>query len=263
MSIATLVPLETGAELAAIAALRHGFFGRQGGVSTGPYGSLNMSESGGDQPDLVRRNRAIAARELGFAPENLVTLSQVHGSQVVTVTEPVNGTRQEADALVTRRDGVALGILIADCAPVLFADPEARVIGAAHAGWKGALSGVIGKTVEAMERIGAERSRILAAIGPTIAAADYEVGESFRSEFLAHDPDAARFFSAPTGGKPHFDLPGYVAARLRSAGVKSVETVGGSTYSHPEQYFSHRYGTHGNTVTGRQIALIGFPDALS
>ena len=261
MSIATFVPSETGAALSTVPALRHGFFGRVGGVSPGPYQSLNMSESGGDRLDLVTRNRAIATRQLGFSAETLLTLAQVHGSHVVTVTEPAEGERPEADALVTRMSGVVLGILTADCAPVLLVDPEARVIGAAHAGWKGALSGVIGKTIEAMERIGAQRGRIMAAIGPTIAAGDYEVGESFRSAFLGHDPEAEPFFQTPPGGKPHFDLPGYVLARLRASGVATAETVGVSTYAAPERYFSHRYATHQGTVTGRQIALIGWLDA--
>lgn len=262
MSIATLVPIETGAALTAVPGLRHGFFGRQGGVSSGPYESLNVSDAGGDKPELAARNRAIAARELGFAPERLVTVAQVHGSTVVTLTEaPAGGSRPEADGMVTRMDGLALGILTADCAPVLLADPDAHVIGAAHAGWKGALSGIVGATVDAMTALGARPESILAAIGPTIAGQDYEVGETFRSEFLGHDPDAEAFFTTPPGGSPHFDLPRYVAKQLERAGIRKIEAVGGSTYGDPSRYFAHRFATHAGTVTGRQLSLIGWPEA--
>jgi YfiH family protein len=252
------IPFEQSPDLAAIPGIRHGFFGRQGGVSTGVFASLNMSESGGDRLNLVAINRAQAVEILGFPASSLATLKQVHSSTVVTLsTQPIEGSQIEADALVTNVRGFVLGILTADCAPILFADPEAGVIGAAHAGWKGATSGIVDATIVAMVALGAVPGRIVAAIGPTITAANYQVGAQFADDLLARHPNAVNRISKPRGGREHFDLPGFVADQLRSAGIGQVHEMGVCTYADAERYFSHRRATHEGTTTGRQIALIG------
>jgi polyphenol oxidase len=239
--------------------IRHGFFGRQGGVSTGPFASLNVSTASGDDLNHVAHNRGQAAETLGFSSSTLVTVAQVHGTDVVTVTaaSPASQRRPEADALVTDVRGLALGILTADCAPVLLADPVAGVVGAFHAGWKGAMAGVALRTVEAMVRRGAVPDRIVAAIGPTISAANYEVGAEFAANLLAQHDNAAHRIITPSGGIAHFDLPGFVADQLRAAGLEQVDQLDICTYAEPDRYFSHRHATHHGTTTGRQIALIG------
>lgn len=235
----------------------HGFFTRAGGVSTGPFASLNCSLSGRDDARAVAENRARARAALGGPL--LVGLFQVHGTTVVVVDEPWgDDARPQADALVTRRRGVALGIVTADCAPVLFLDAEAGVIGAAHAGWRGALAGVLEATVAAMERLGAARGRISAAIGPTIAQASYEVAADLRDAVLAVDPAHARFFAdGARAGRWRFDLPGFCAAALARAGIGRVSDLGLDTYAEPARFFSHRRATHeGAGPIGHQLSAI-------
>jgi YfiH family protein len=238
----------------------HGFLGRRGGVSTGVHAGLNVGLGSKDERASVEANRRLAVDAV--APgARLVTLHQVHSPHAVVVNAPFpDNDRPHADALVTRRPGLALGILTADCTPVLFADREAGVIGAAHAGWKGALGGVIAGTLEAMERLGADRGRINAAIGPTIGRRSYEVDERFFGQFTRRDPGYERFFSAGRAGHHQFDLEGFVVARLSEAGVTRVEALGLDTYSDPDRFFSYRRATHaGEPDYGRQISLIALP----
>ena len=250
-----MIAPQTSTALSALPGLRHGFFGRQGGVSTGEFAGLNVSVTVGDDPDTVAANRRSVAESLGAGP--LAILKQTHSTRVETLTGPIAPGTIDADAMVTASPGLALGILTADCTPILFADPEAHVIGAAHAGWRGAVDGIIGNTIAAMAALGADPSRIVAAYGPTIHGENYEVGDQFRADFLALHPSGAHHFHTPAGRKPHFDLPGFVAEQLRAAGIRSVEQVGTCTYAHPDRYFSHRYATHQHSRTGRQIAVIG------
>lgn len=241
--------------------IAHAFFGRTGGVSTGIFASLNCGPGSGDARDKVVENRGRALAQL--SPDSgatLLTLYQVHSNKAVVVTEPWEiGGAPQADAMATKVPGLALGILTADCAPVLLADARAKVIGAAHAGWKGALSGVIEGAVAAMESLGADRNRIAAAIGPCISQANYEVGPEFEARFREADPSYAGFFE-PSAAKPdhrHFDLSGFVAARLRAAGVQSVDVVSADTYAGEAEFFSFRRATHrGETDYGRQLSAI-------
>lgn len=250
-------PFETSGTLANIPGVTHGFFGQRGGASTGDFAGNNMSHAVGDTGVSVDNNRAALAQQMGFQPGRLVILKQVHSARVETVSAPLGAEPAEADALVTATPGLLLGILTADCAPILFADPAAGIVGAAHAGWRGAAEGIALNTISAMVALGAERSRIRAAIGPTITGPNYEVGESFKADFLAIASQGEPHFTTPPGGKPHFDLPGFLEAQLQRAGIASVERVGTCTYASPERYFSHRYATHAGTRTGRQIAVIG------
>jgi YfiH family protein len=233
--------------------VRHGFFTRRGGVSEGPYASLNCSLSGQDRREAVLANRARAARAIGADPAMLVGLTQVHGAAVVRVTEawPVRAGPL-ADAMVTDRPGVALGIVTADCAPVLFADPDAGVIGAAHAGWRGAVAGVLEATLAAMAALGARAERIVAAIGPCIGQASYEVAADLRDAV-----GDARFFVDGRPGRWQFDLAGYCAARLAAAGVADIERVAADTAAEPERFFSHRRRTlAGGGPIGHQISVV-------
>ena len=251
-------PFEQSPLLAALPGLKHGFFGRRGGQSTGDFASLNVSEANGDKPALVASNRAATLQSLGLPAGVLTTMSQIHSNLVLTLTErPVGGARHEADGIVTAMPGVALGILTADCAPILFADPKAAVIGAAHAGWKGAINGVIANTVDAMIALGARRERIIAAIGPTISLDSYEVGPQFAADLLKQHRDASNRLAKPTGGREHFDLPGFVFDQLIEAGVGKVNDLQRCTYLHAKHYFSHRRATHEGTKAGRQISVIG------
>jgi polyphenol oxidase len=238
--------------------LPHGFLGRRGGVSTGVVAGLNVGLGSGDDDTAVAENRRRAgAAVLPGAP--LVACYQVHSPDCVTVAEPwSNAERPQADALVTDRPGLLLAIVTADCTPVLLADREAGVIGAAHAGWKGAIAGVTDRTVAAMQALGARPERIVAAIGPTIAQASYEVDDGLRARFLAQDAANARFFAAGKPGHWQFDLPGYVAGRLVRAGVGTVENLAFDTYAAPDRFFSFRRATHrGEPAYGRQMSLIG------
>ncbi len=240
----------------------HGFFTRLGGVSTGPFASLNCSLSGRDRPELVRENRARAAEAIGLPPEALLGLTQVHGTAVAQVDAPwTPDARPEADAMVTDRPGLALGIVTADCAPVLFEDLEAGVIGAAHAGWRGAVAGVLEATLDAMERLGARRARIAAVIGPCIAQPSYEVAADLRDAVLAHDPAQARFFAeGRREDRWQFDLPGYCAARLSAAGAGQVEALGLDTLAEEARFFSHRRRTlAGGGPLGHQLSAIALP----
>jgi polyphenol oxidase len=249
---------DLGPTLSECPGVRHAFLGRRGGVSTGDFASLNVSETSGDDLNHVARNRAQAVEAISFPASALATLKQVHSTTVIALTDPPNpDTRPEGDAIVTATPGLVLGILTADCAPVLLADPEARVIGAFHAGWKGAIGGIARNTVEAMVALGANPANIVAAIGPTISAANYEVGPDFAADLVSRHPAAGSRLSKPGGGREHFDLPGFVLDQLRDAGVGLVEDLAICTYAHPERHFSHRYATHNGTTTGRQIALIG------
>jgi hypothetical protein len=244
---------------AALAGVPHGFLGRRGGVSTGALAGLNVGLGSGDDPAAVAENRrrAVAAVMPGAT---LLTPYQVHGREVATVAAPWT-ERPHADALVTDRPGLALGILTADCAPVLFADPAARVVGAAHAGWKGALAGVTDATLDAMEALGARRDRIVAAIGPCIAQASYEVDGAFAARFTSDDPANERFFADARPGHPRFDLEGYVAARLAAAGVGRVEALGRDTYRDEARFYSFRRATHrGEPDYGRQVAIVGLEE---
>lgn len=242
----------------ALAGIPHGFLGRIGGVSTGLVAGLNAGFGAGDDPAAVAANRTRAAAAiLPGAP--LVAVHQIHSPTCVTVTEPWSDARRpHADALVTARRGVLLGIVTADCAPVLLADREAGVIGAAHAGWKGAIGGVTDSTVAAMEALGARPAAIRAAIGPCIGQASYEVGDDLRARFAAEGAADERFFTTGRPGHWQFDLAGYVAARLRSAGVGQVQTIGSDTYSDETRFFSFRRATHrGEPDYGRQLSLVG------
>jgi polyphenol oxidase len=236
----------------------HAFLGRQGGESTGIYSSLNVGLGSGDDPAAVTENRKRAA-EAVLPGASLATLYQVHSAEVITVTKAfADEDRPHADAMVTNIPGLLLGILTADCAPVLFTDEKAGVIGAAHAGWKGALGGVTDATLNAMEALGADRSRIAAAIGPCIAQASYEVDEGFARRFEDADPANERFFKAGRAGHHQFDLEAYVAARLAAAGITRVEAMGLDTYANSDRFFSYRRTTHrGEPDYGRQISLIG------
>ncbi|MCR6670008.1 peptidoglycan editing factor PgeF [Devosia ginsengisoli] len=249
---------EQSADLADLGGVRHGFFGRKGGSSLGEFSENNMSIAVGDEPRAVDINRTGAAEALGFFRNQLFLLKQVHSNLVHRLDAyPTNDQPIEADAIVTRQPQLALGILTADCTPILLADREAGVVGAAHAGWRGAVDGIVGNTVAAMVALGADPARIAAAIGPTISGENYEVGPHFMDDFVKLRPDGWRHFSTHNGARAHFDLPGFVADELGRAGVVQVERVGGCTYGAPERYFSHRYATHQGGKTGRQIAIIG------
>ena len=247
--------------LAKLPGIRHGFFTRRGGVSAGVYASLNCGQGSGDTRTNVAENRARVAARLGTAPERLLTVMQVHGTTAATVTgpwsDPVQG-RPDADALVTATPGLAIAALTADCAPVLFADPVARVVAAAHAGWKGALGGILESTVVAMETLGARRDRILTAIGPTIGPAAYEVGDEFAAAFLNRVAGSAKYFHrAHPEARWHFDLPAFIASRLQAANVGSIEDIGRCTYSGESDFYSYRrMGHRGEADYGRQISAI-------
>ena len=243
---------------AALSGVSHGFLGRRGGVSGGVHAGLNVGTGSDDDRDAVAENRLRAA-EAVLPGASLVTVFQVHSAEVVTIVAPIDfEERPRADAMVTDRPGLLLGILTADCAPVLFADAGAGVIGAAHAGWKGAIGGVTDATIAAMEALGARRERIAAAIGPCIARASYEVDDGFLRRFADDDPANDRFFTAGRPGHHQFDLEAYVAHRINAAGVGRIELLGLDTYADPARFFSYRRATHrGEPDYGREISLIG------
>ncbi|WEK05201.1 MAG: peptidoglycan editing factor PgeF [Candidatus Devosia phytovorans] len=236
--------------------VRHGFFGKQGGVSAGDYASLNVSYSVGDTADNASANRGLISDVMAGGP--LVTLKQVHSNRVVTVEAgALPDAAIEADGLVTRRADVLLGVLTADCAPLLFVDPHAGVIGAAHAGWKGAVTGIVENTLRAMEALGAQRRRIAMDIGPTISGENYEVGPDFMRDALSLNADAERAFFVPDGGREHFDLPRFLHNDAMRVGLTEIDTRNACTYADPGRFFSHRYATHHGSKTGRQVAVIG------
>ncbi|AWC22959.1 Laccase domain protein YfiH [Aminobacter sp. MSH1] len=241
--------------------IRHGYFTRIGGVSEGIYQGLNIGVGSDDDQVRVAENRRRVASWMGVAADHLLSLYQVHSPDVIVATGPFSGDRPKADAIVTDRPGIALGASSADCGPVLFADPEARVIGAAHAGWKGAFTGVLENTVTAMEGLGARRERILAVLGPSISAANYEVGPEFVARFTEADGDNARYF-APTENPGHsmFDLNLYTVDRLRRAGV-TAEALNRCTYAEEDLFYSYRRTTHRKEADyGRQISAIALED---
>lgn len=244
----------------ALADIPHGFFGRQGGVSTGELATLNTGIGSNDDAHAITENR----RRVGEAVlpgAALVGVYQVHGRDCAIVDAPWDDAqRPHADALVTNRPGLLLGILTADCVPVLLADADAGVVGAAHAGWKGALAGITDTVIGAMQDKGADLARIAAAIGPCIAAASYEVDMGFVHRFVAADPANDRFFHGGCPGHAHFDIAAYVAARLAAAGVTQVEILGDDTYAREAEYFSYRRACHrGENGYGRQLSVIGLP----
>jgi polyphenol oxidase len=248
----------TSSLLGAVPDLRHAFFTREGGVSEGIYASLNGGTGSNDDPVRVAENRRRMASVLGVAPERFLTVYQVHSPDVAVAIEPWDGaSRPKVDAIVTRVPGLAVGVTAADCGPVLFADPVARVVGAAHAGWKGALTGVLESTVQAMEGLGAARQRIIAAIGPLIRQPSYEVGPEFVARFAQADAALARFF-APSSRSDHamFDLAGFIGDRLQAAGVQAIDDLGVDTYP-DERFFSYRRTTHRSEPDyGRHIHAI-------
>lgn len=232
--------------LSSIPGIRHGFFTRQGGVSQGIYASLNGGIGSNDAQELVRENRARMAAALGVTPGNFVTCYQIHSPDVIVAEQPwTRENAPRADAIVTRVPGLGIGVTTADCGPILFAEAQAGVVGAAHAGWKGALTGVLESTLAAMENLGASRANIRVALGPMIRQPNYEVGPEFITRFTAEDPDSARFF-APAAREGHamFDLAGFIAARLSRAGVTQVEDLGACTYADPASFYSYRRTTH-------------------
>ena len=242
----------------ALDGIAHGFLGRRGGVSHGTHHGLNVGLGSTDDADAVARNRALAVNAV-LPGARLLSCYQIHSADCITVVEPWGDrVRPHADAMVTDRPGLALGILTADCAPVLLADREAGIVGAAHAGWKGAVGGVTDTTIRAMESLGARRDRIAAAIGPCIARASYEVDAAFRARFVSDDPENDRFFADARDGHAQFDLEAYVAHRLAAAGVQRVEMLGLDTYADEDRFFSYRRATHRRKPDyGRQIAIIG------
>lgn len=238
--------------------IAHGFFGRRGGVSDGDLASLNCGLGSSDDPALIAENRRRVADAV-LPGAALTGLYQVHGNRCVIVDSETDlAARPEADALATRTPGILLGILTADCVPVLFADREAGVVGAAHAGWKGAIAGVTDATLDAMESLGARRANIAVAIGPCIARASYEVDEAFVARFVSDDPANEHFFAAGKPGHAMFDIAAYVAARLAAAGVTRIAIGGQDTYAQAQDYFSYRRACHkGEDTYGRQLSVIG------
>jgi len=232
--------------LSALPGIRHAFFTRAGGVSEGIYESMNGGLGSEDQPAKVAENRARMAAALGVKPENFLSVYQIHSPNVVVADAPwPTADRPRADAIVTRTPGLAIGIGTADCGPVLFADAQARVVGAAHAGWRGAFTGVLEATITEMEKLGAKRERIAAAAGPMISQRNYEVGQDLIDRFLQADKDNARYFAdASRPGHAMFDLPRYVVDRLKRAGVTQVEDLARCTYADPVQFYSYRRSTH-------------------
>lgn len=237
--------------------IRHGFFTRRGGVSSGVYGSLNIGTGSQDDPALVRENRRRVAAWMGVAPEKLLTAYQVHSPDVIVATGPFPAERPKADAVVTDRPGIAVAASTADCGPVLFAERQAGVVGAAHAGWKGAFTGVLENTVEAMEKLGARRERITAVLGPSISQANYEVGPEFVERFVRADGGNQRYFTpSAKDGHAMFDLNLYTVDRLKKAGVEA-EQLGRCTYAEEDLFFSYRRSTHrGESDYGRLISAI-------
>lgn len=245
--------------LSSVPGIRHAFFTREGGVSSGIYAGLNGGLGSQDEPDKVQENRRRMAAALEVAPEKLLTLYQIHSPDVIVATEPWQASiRPKGDAMVTKVPGIALGVTTADCGPVLMVDPKARVIGAAHAGWKGALNGILESTIEAMEGEGASRGDIIVGLGPMLRQRNYEVGMEFVARFHEADADNERFFSsASRHGHAMFDLPGYIHARLHRAGVLMVDDIDLCTYADEDSFFSYRRSTHRKEADyGRHIHAI-------
>jgi len=242
--------------------IRHGFFGRLGGVSQSPYDSLNAGSGSDDKAEHVLENRSRIAQSMGTTVDQLISNHQIHSAKAITITRPLSGQRVKADGMVTREPGIALSALGADCGPILFFDPDVKVIGACHAGWGGALKGIIGSTVEAMIKLDARVESIKAVLGPCISQENYEVGPDFRDMFVAEDERYDRFFKLgpfkDSGNRrPHFDLKRFILFRLREAGLSDIDALPDCTYGDPQSYFSYRYNTHaGITDYGRNISTI-------
>ena len=252
------------AETLRVGGIRHAFFTRAGGVSDGIYASLNGGVGSRDESARIRENRARMAAALGVEATSLLTSHQIHSPDVIVVENPWPAdARPRADGIVTRTPGLAIGVATADCGPVLFADPDARVIGAAHAGWRGALAGVVEATVAAMEKLGADKGRIRAVIGPMIRQNNYEVGPELVARFTAEDPASPRFFAPATrDGHALFDLAGFIGMRLDLAGIRQIEDLALCTYADPARFFSFRRSTHrGEADYGRHINAITLPHA--
>ncbi|MCZ4273602.1 peptidoglycan editing factor PgeF [Maritalea porphyrae] len=245
-------------ELLDIDGIGHGFFGREGGQSATPFESLNISFAVGDAPQAVNANLDEIAKHNGVAPQNLCLVKQTHSTDVVSVTAASDRqNRMEADGMVTATNGLALGIQTADCGPVLFADKKNHIIGACHAGWKGAVGGIVGNTIEAMEKLGAERQHIVAVLGPSIRVENYEVGDQFKADVLKQFAPTAPYFKFPKGAKaPHFDLPHCIMDQLESANIADISDLKVCTYQNSATFFSHRKATHLNEKTGRQLSVI-------
>lgn len=240
-----------------LAPLRHGFFTRRGGASSGVFEGLNCGYGSSDQRDMVAINRRRVAAAMEVDADRLVTVHQTHSARVAHVTAPFATPRPEADAMVTSVPGLALAILTADCQPVLFADPQAGVIGAAHAGWRGALDGVLEATIDAMETEGARRDRIAAVIGPSISQRNYEVGPDLVERFIDDDPETARFFAGGPGDRAQFDLPGFGLWRMRAAGIGAAQWTRHCTYDDEARFFSYRRSCHRREADyGRLISAI-------
>ncbi|CAD0183785.1 Laccase domain protein YfiH [Ruegeria sp. THAF57] len=240
-----------------LSSVRHGFFSRRGGASSGIFAGLNCGYGSSDQTEAVAINRNRVADAMEVTPDAMIGVHQVHSPTVLSVDGPINGEKPKADAVVTSTPGLALTILTADCQPVLFADPDAQVIGAAHAGWKGALDGVLEATLDAMEALGARRKNTIAVIGPTISQTAYEVGPEFLDDFVADSPDNLRFFANGTGDRLQFDLPAFGLHRLRQAGIGQAEWTRHCTYSDPDRFYSYRRATHAKEADyGRLISAI-------
>jgi len=238
--------------------IRHGFFTRAGGTSEGIFRGLNVGLGSSDERDKVVENRSRVCRWFTLPDDRLATLYQIHSTDVVVVDAVQAGERPQGDAMVTATPGIVLGVLTADCGPILFADPQANVVGAAHAGWKGALYGIVEQTVSAMEELGAERNRIVACLGPSISGRNYETGPEFRQNFIETDPESAAFFSEPgSTGHAFFDLPEFTMMQLKRSGVRAGRT-GHCTYHDEDRFFSYRRTTHRREPDyGRQISVIG------
>jgi polyphenol oxidase len=251
-----LVPVRS-AMLSQLSGITHGFYGRAGGVSTGIYESLNAGTGSNDEPAHVAENRRRIADDLGVTPDRLMSAYQVHSADALMVDKPFTSERPKVDALVTRCPSLATTILTADCAPILFADPSARIVGAAHAGWKGAIGGIVEATLEKMCKLGASKSRIVAAIGPCIAQASYEVGPEFVANFVEADGDNARFFVPGTDDRSLFDLKRFCAARLRTAGVGAIDVLPHDTCTLAADFFSNRRrNLAGEPDYGRNLSAI-------
>ncbi len=240
-----------------LAPVKHGFFSRRGGASSGVFAGLNCGYGSSDQTEIVALNRRRVADAMDVTLEALVGIHQVHSPDVLTVDAPLTGDKPKADALVTATPGLALTILTADCQPVLFCDPDANVIGAAHAGWRGALDGVLEATLDAMEALGATRENTRAVIGPSISQAAYEVGPEFLDAFMAESSENSRFFANGTEDRLQFDLPAFGLHKLRQAGVGQAEWTRHCTYSDPDRFYSYRRTTHAKEADyGRLISAI-------
>ena len=249
-------------DLLSLSGVAHGFFGRQGGVSDrAPYQSLNSGRDSSDDTDKITQNRTLIAGALGTAPECLMSLSQIHSTDVLIIDapfkDPISGELPKADGLVTKTAGLAISALSADCGPVLLCDPQAKVIGACHAGWRGAAAGITTETIKAMCAIGATRENIRAVLGPCISQPNYEVGHDFQDQLMSDNKAHSVFFKTGPSGKPHFDLKAFILAKLRDEDVVQIAALPDCTYGQPKDYFSYRYNTHQNVSGyGRNLSAI-------